>query len=97
MRPVLTCSFMLSSIGTDVWEALRTKGPSPRHEIFYSPVVAGDPATSLNPEDCASWGQSCGGALRVDDYKIIVGCPSPFMFACSCFCFTCASCFYFCL
>ena len=69
---------MLPSAGTNVWEALRTKGPSPRHEIFYSPVVAGDPATSLNPEDCASWGQSCGGALRVDDYKIIVGCPSPF-------------------
>jgi hypothetical protein len=33
---------------------------------------------SLNPEDCSDhWGQSCGGALRVDDYKIIVGCKQP--------------------
>ena len=77
-----------------MWEALRTKGPSPRHEIFYSPVVAGDPATSLNPEDCASWGQSCGGALRVDDYKIIVGCPSPFVcvLVLLCLCFVLRAC-----
>ena len=59
--------------GMDVWGALHTKGPSPRHEVFYSPVIPG--AVSLNPEDCATWGQSCGGALRVDDFKIIVGYP----------------------
>ena len=58
--------------GIDVWDSLRTKGASPRHEIFYSPVIPG--SVSLNPEDCASWGQSCGGALRIDNYKIIVGC-----------------------
>jgi hypothetical protein len=58
--------------GMDVWDALHTKGPSPRHEILYTPVIPG--AVSLNPEDCVTWGQSCGGALRVDDYKIIVGC-----------------------
>jgi hypothetical protein len=27
--------------GVDVWDALRTKGASPRHEIFYSPVIPG--------------------------------------------------------
>ena len=64
--------------GMNVFDALTTKGPSPRHEIFYSPVVntldnSGN--GPLNPEDCAEWGQSCGGALRVDNYKIIVGYP----------------------
>eukprot|EP01052_Picozoa_sp_SAG31_P012485 SAG31_NODE_731_length_12498_cov_7.368336_13_plen_152_part_00 len=61
--------------GMDVWKALSTNTESPRQEIFYSPVVPGDPAISLNPEDCATWGQSCGGALRVGDFKLIVGYP----------------------
>ena len=43
--------------GMDVWDALRTKGPSPRHEILYAPVIPGP--DSLNPEDCARWGQVC--------------------------------------
>jgi len=29
----------------------------------------------LNPVDCTRWGQSCGGAIRVGDYKLIVGYP----------------------
>ncbi len=64
--------------GMNVFEALKTKGPSPRHEIFYSPVVNAldnNGIGPLNPEDCDQWGQSCGGALRVDNYKIIVGYP----------------------
>ena len=64
--------------GMNVFDALKTKGPSPRREIFYSPVVntlSNSGKGPLNPEDCAEWGQSCGGALRVDNYKIIVGYP----------------------
>jgi hypothetical protein len=47
-----------------------------------TPISAGGSAP-LNPEDCADgWKQACGGALRVDNYKIIVGYPvrkTPFL------------------
>jgi len=64
--------------GLDVWAALRSNGTSPRTEILYTPLVDG-----LNPEDCTeditgsrtSWGQACGAALRVGDYKLVVGYP----------------------
>ena len=66
--------------GVDQLHCLQINCSDPaRTEIFYSPVVAvngnyTDPA-SLNPEDCVRWGQSCGGALRQGDFKIIVGYP----------------------
>ena len=64
--------------GMNVFDALKANGPSPRHEIFYAPIVNAlnnGGTAPLNPEDCAQWGQSCGGALRVDDYKIVIGYP----------------------
>lgn len=45
-------------------------GQNPRKEILYAPIVP-----TLNPEDCTSWGQACGGALRVGRYKLIMGYP----------------------
>lgn len=66
--------------GVDQLQCLQTNCSDPvRTEIFYSPVVAvngnyTDPS-SLNPEDCEKWGQSCGGALRQGDFKIVVGYP----------------------
>lgn len=43
---------------------------SARAEVLYTPVV-----DVLNPVDCRSWGQSCGGALRVGRFKLIHGYP----------------------
>lgn len=65
--------------GIDVWAAVRggAAAPSPRTEVLYAPLVllggAGD--TALNPEDCEKWGQACGAAIRVGDFKLIVGYP----------------------
>ena len=56
--------------GVDQSSCLLRGGVGCREEIFYAPVVE---TAGLNPMDCQSWGQSCGGAIRVGDFKLIVG------------------------
>jgi len=58
--------------GYDQLAALQSGSASAsrRTEVVYAPIVAG-----LNPEDCASWGQACGGALRMGRFKVIRGYP----------------------
>ena len=50
--------------------AILRGAPSPRTTIFYSPVVE-----PYNPVDCPVFGQSCGGGIRIGDFKLLVGYP----------------------
>jgi len=65
--------------GYDQYVALRSGNASAslRTEILYAAIVGVvNNTNALNPEDCTTrWGQACGGALRVGDYKLIVGYP----------------------
>eukprot|EP00035_Acanthoeca_spectabilis_P037975 m.49057 g.49057 ORF g.49057 m.49057 type:complete len:682 (+) comp8939_c0_seq1:1801-3846(+) len=59
--------------GFDQSAAIKSGSPaaSLRTEILHTPLVP-----VLNPSVCpGSWGQSCGAALRVGDFKVLVGYP----------------------
>eukprot|EP00040_Diaphanoeca_grandis_P027757 m.158827 g.158827 ORF g.158827 m.158827 type:complete len:637 (+) comp31110_c0_seq1:223-2133(+) len=56
--------------GVNQLEMLWYGTASARSVVFYSPIV-----DTYNPEDCVVWGQSCGGGIRVGDYKVLIGYP----------------------
>lgn len=59
--------------GYDQANALQSRldNASLRSEVLHAPLYP-----PLNPAVCADgWGQSCGAALRVGDFKVIVGYP----------------------
>mmetsp|Transcript_16682 Transcript_16682/g.36179 ORF Transcript_16682/g.36179 Transcript_16682/m.36179 type:complete len:184 (-) Transcript_16682:32-583(-) len=63
--------------GHNVWPAIRDNTPSPRNEIVYQVDVPPYNNVSCAPKDL--WGDqsghltSCGAALRVDNYKLVLG------------------------